>query len=71
MDVENKTNSLVRGEKLMELLSKIVNFVSSHTHAFPGLAPVPQGHDGTRVEDLTKLLQDAPNTILNQNIRIN
>ena len=71
VDVENKTNSLVRGEKLMELLSKIVNFVSSHTHAFPGLAPVPQGHDGTRVEDLTKLLQDAPNTILNQNIRIN
>jgi len=71
VDVENKTNSLVRGEKLMELLTKIVNFVSSHTHAFPGLAPVPQGHDGTRVEDLTKLLQDAPNTILNQNIRIN
>tara|TARA_R110002012_G_scaffold320926_1_gene546789 strand:- start:1245 stop:2957 length:1713 start_codon:yes stop_codon:yes gene_type:complete len=71
VDVENKTNSLVRGEKLMELLTKMVNFVSSHTHAFPGLAPVPQGHDGTRVEDLTKLLQDAPNTILNQNIRIN
>tara|TARA_R100001509_G_scaffold114871_1_gene70003 strand:- start:2466 stop:4178 length:1713 start_codon:yes stop_codon:yes gene_type:complete len=71
IDIENKTNSLVRGEKLLELLTKMVNFVSSHTHAFPGLAPVPQGHDGTRVEDLTKLLQDAPNTILNQNIRIN
>ena len=71
VDIDGKTNSLVRGEKLMELLTKIVNFVSSHTHAFPGLAPVPQGHDGTRVEDISRLLADAPNTILNQNIRIN
>ena len=71
VDIDGKTNSLVRGEKLLELLTKIVNFVSSHTHAFPGLAPVPQGHDGTRVEDISRLLLDAPNTILNQNIRIN
>ena len=71
VDIDGKTNSLVRGEKLMELLTKIVSFVSSHTHAFPGLAPVPQGHDGTRVEDISRLLADAPNTILNQNIRIN
>ena len=71
VDIDDKTNSLVRGEKLIDLLTKIVNFVSSHTHAYPGLAPVPQSHDGTRVEDLSRLLLDAPNTILNQNIRIN
>ena len=71
VEIENKTNSLVRGEKLLELLTKIVNFLSSHTHAFPGLPPVPQGHDGTRVEEISQLLMDAPNTILNQNIRIN
>mgnify|MGYP003667493337 FL=1 len=71
VDIENKTNSLVRGEKLLVLLTKITNFRSSHTHAFPGLAPVPQGHDGTRVEEISQLLMDAPNTILNQNIRIN
>ena len=71
VDIDNKTNSLVRGEKLMELLGKIVNYTASHTHAYPGMSPVGQAHDGTTVEELTKLLQDAPETILNQNIRIN
>jgi len=55
----------------MELLGKIVNYTASHTHAYPGMAPVGQAHDGTTVEELTQLLQDAPQTILNQNIRIN
>ena len=70
-EIDEKTNSLVRGEKLMELLGKIVNYTASHTHAYPGMAPVGQAHDGTTVEELTQLLQDAPQTILNQNIRIN
>ena len=55
----------------MELLGKVVNYTSSHTHAYPGMPPVGQAHDGTTVEELTKLLQEAPETILNQNIRIN
>ena len=71
VDIDNKTNSLVRGEKLLELLGKVVNYTASHTHAYPGMAPVGQAHDGTTVEELTKLLQEAPETILNQNIRIN
>ena len=40
-DINNKTNSLVRGEKLLELLEMLVEFTISHTHSFPGLAPVP------------------------------
>tara|TARA_R100000697_G_scaffold48419_1_gene61700 strand:- start:2666 stop:4432 length:1767 start_codon:yes stop_codon:yes gene_type:complete len=70
-EIDEKTNSLVRGEKLIELLSKIVNYTTSHTHAYPGMAPVGQSHDGTTIGELTQLLQDAPQTILNQNIRIN
>ena len=70
-DIDPKTNSIVRGEELMKLLEKIVDFMQNHCHAFPGLAPVPQAHGGTRTEDIGRLLADAPKTILNQNIRIN
>ena len=70
-DIELKTNSLVRGEELIKLLKVIVNFVASHTHAYHGLAPVKQSWDGTRVEDLHRLLNSADKKILNQNIRIN
>tara|TARA_R110000744_G_scaffold40802_2_gene92525 strand:- start:1592 stop:3316 length:1725 start_codon:yes stop_codon:yes gene_type:complete len=70
-EIEGKTNSLVRGEKLVELLTKVVGFVVNHTHAFPGMAPVPQAFDGSTTQELTSLLLNAPNTILNQNIRIN
>ena len=70
-DIELKTNSLVRGEELMKLLKVIVNFIASHTHAYHGLAPVKQSWDGTRVEDLYRLLNNADKKILNQNIRIN
>lgn len=70
-DIEPKTNSLVRGEELMKLLKVIVNFMSSHTHAYHGLGPIKQSWDGTRVEDLYRLLNSADKKILNQNIRIN
>jgi len=70
-DIDPKTNSIVRGEELIKLLEKIVDFMQNHCHAFPGLAPVPQAHGGTRIEDVSRLLLDAPKTILNKNIRIN
>ena len=70
-DVELQTNSLVRGEKLMELLQKMANFLGSHTHSFPGRASCKQAHDGTRIEDIDTLIQDASKSILNKNIRIN
>tara|TARA_R110000824_G_scaffold27124_5_gene92547 strand:+ start:6810 stop:8606 length:1797 start_codon:yes stop_codon:yes gene_type:complete len=70
-DIDPKTNSIVRGEELIKLLEKMVDFMQNHCHAFPGLAPVPQAHGGTRIEDVSRLLLDAPKTILNKNIRIN
>ena len=55
----------------IELLEKIVGFTKNHCHSFPGLSPVRQAHDGTRVEDITKLMNDAKKNVLNSNIRIN
>jgi len=70
-NIDPMTNSLVRGEELLKLLEKMADFMQNHCHAFPGLAPVPQAHGGTRTEDIGRLLADAPKTILNKNIRIN
>jgi hypothetical protein len=64
------TDPMVRGNELMKLLTLIVNFLASHVHNI-NEAPIPIGTDGTQLEDIRKILQDADNSILNQNIRIN
>jgi hypothetical protein len=66
-----KTSSTVRGEELLELLNLIVRFLTTHTHAFPGLPPVPVSQDGTNVPSILSEMQNAVNKVLNQNIRIN
>lgn len=64
------TDPMVRGDELMKLLKLIVDFLGSHVHNI-NKAPIPIGTDGTQIEDIRKILQDADNSILNQNIRIN
>jgi hypothetical protein len=64
------TDPMVRGNELMKLLTLIVNFLGSHVHNI-NKAPIPIGTDGTKLEEIRKILQDADNSILNQNIRIN
>ena len=66
-----KTSSMVRGEELMELINMIVRFLTSHTHAYPGLPPVPVTQDGSSTQKLLTELQNAVNKILNSNIRLN
>ena len=66
-----KTSSLVRGEELMELLNLIVRFLTTHTHAFPGLPPVPITQDGSNVPALLTEMQNAYTKILNEHIRLN
>jgi hypothetical protein len=66
-----KTSSAVRGEELLELINLIVRFLTTHTHAFPGLPPVPVTQDGTSSARILAELQNAVNTILNENIRLN
>ena len=66
-----KTSSLVRGEELLELINLIVRFLLTHTHAYPGLAPVQITQDGSNVQDILTELQNASTKILNSNIRLN
>jgi len=65
------TSSMVRGEELLELINLIVRYLVTHTHAYPGLPPVPVTQDGTTVDDILTELQNASNKILNDNIRLN
>jgi hypothetical protein len=66
-----KTSSMVRGEELIELINMIVRFLITHTHAFPGMPPVPVGYDGSNTTAILTELQNATNKILNENIRLN
>lgn len=70
-EIDSKTEPLMRGEKTLDLINLIVKFLLSHVHPYHGLPPVPVGQDGTQSEDILQRLLDAPNTILNQNIKIN
>jgi len=70
-EIEPKTSSMVRGEELFEIIGLIVKYLATHTHAFPGLPPVPISHDGTNVSDILKELLIASEKVLNQKIRIN
>jgi len=65
------TSSMVRGEELLELLNLIVRFLVTHTHPFPGYAPVTISKDGTQVQNILTEMQNATNKVLNQHIRIN
>ena len=43
----------------------------SHVHAMPGSGPIPVSLDGTEVNSILKQLNDASQTVLNTNIRLN
>jgi hypothetical protein len=70
-DIIPNTSSMVRGEELLELINLIVRFLVTHTHAYPGLPPVPVTQDGSNVTDLLTELQNAAKKVLNSNIRLN
>jgi len=62
---------LVRGEELLELIEMIVMFRVTHTHAYPGLPPVPKTMYGSSTSKILTELNNAVNKILNSNIRLN
>jgi len=70
-NVLSNTDPMVRGDELMKFLNLVVRFLTTHVHAFPGLPPVPVSSDGTSAAQILVDLQNASNTILNQNLRIN
>ena len=69
--IDSRTDPMVRGDELMKLLTLIVNFLTTHVHPCAGAAPDSQSTAGITTSQIFSSLQDAPNTILNQNIRIN
>ena len=70
--VEKKTSPMVRGDKLMELLDIMKQYMVSHTHKYPLKAPCPTCTDGqTTNQKLEEKLEEAKEKMLNKNIRIN
>lgn len=65
------TSSSVRGEELIDLLSMIVDFLVTHVHPFPGMAPLPVTRSNMQLSTLKNAMQNATNTVLNKNIRLN
>jgi len=67
-----KTYSTVRGEELIKLIEKIVDFLNNHVHPHANMVPdeATQGSKTTKTS-INQLLSDVNNTVLNQNIRIN
>jgi hypothetical protein len=70
-EIDPNTSSTVRGEELLELINLIVRFLTTHTHAYPGLPPIPVTQDGTTITQILTENQNAVYKILNENIRIN
>lgn len=69
--IKPNTSSMVRGEELIELMNKIINFLEGHVHPFPGYKPIPITESKVSITEIQTLINNAQNTILNQNIRIN
>ena len=65
------TSSMVRGEELLELIDMIVRFLITHTHAYPGLPPVPVTQDGSSTAKILTELNNSIEKILSSNIRLN
>jgi hypothetical protein len=65
------TNSMVRGEKLLDLLELMVKFMINHVHPYHGMVPNNTSVDGTTTQKLLGEMLNAYNNMLNQNLRIN
>ena len=68
--IEKLTFSSVRGEKMIELIDKIWAFLKGHVHPKAGIHPSTSTGNITE-EEIDKILSDAYQKILNQNIRLN
>ena len=67
-----KTYPTVRGDKLMELLTKMFSYVTGHVHSISTLPPVPIAvGSGQSSDEINEILANSENSVLNQNIRIN
>ena len=69
-DIEDSTQSLVRGEKLVDLLELMGEFLMSHAHN-PCKGPSTTSWGGTTINEIESKLKKFRQDGLNSNIRIN
>lgn len=65
------TNSMVRGEKLLELLELMVNYMINHVHPYHAMPPVSTAIDGTTSQEILTKMFDGYEKILNNKLRLN
>lgn len=65
------TNSMVRGEQLLNLIELIVKYLITHVHPYHGMTPNQVSLDGTQSQKILAELFNATETVLNKNLRIN
>ena len=68
----NQTCSSVRGEPLMVLINKMIDFLLNHVHPHANMVPDEKTQGSkTSKSEITELSNKANKNILNQNIRLN
>jgi hypothetical protein len=68
-EINPKTEPMVRGESLKELLNLIVLFLTTHVHPYHGTPPVPVTN-ATSLQELQSELEKYDTKVLNSKIRI-
>jgi hypothetical protein len=66
-----KTDAMVRGDKLKEVLNLMMKFMVTHCHAYHGTPPNPISFSQVSVSQIEQEFQKYDDKVLNQNIRIN
>jgi hypothetical protein len=65
------TNSMVRGEKLLNLLELIVKYLLNHVHPYHNMPPNPVAKDQTTSQQILTEIFNGYQNILNEKLRIN
>lgn len=69
-EIEPGTNSLIRGEKFIEIIQLLVRWVQTHVHPLAPTAPVDISEQGESLSEVLTLLADE-SAYMNKNIKIN
>lgn len=69
-EIENGTNSLLRGEKFVQIIQLLVRWLQTHVHPLAPTPPVDISQQGESLNEVLTLLADE-GSYMNKNIKIN